>query len=80
MAEEQTSQVSQYLVWGGTLLTLIGLIALIWGIVQVMRARRHNLSEEETRALLGRVLPTNFGALAVSVLGLMLVILGISFS
>lgn len=65
------------LVLFGVLLTLAGFFGLILCIVRVIRARRQNLSDEEMRAVLQKVLPMNLAALGVSVLGLMLVVLGV---
>ncbi len=64
-------------IWGGAGLSLIGLIGLVWCIIVVWRARRAALPDDEMRAVLKRVLPLNMGALLLSVLGLMLVVVGI---
>ncbi|WP_300061099.1 hypothetical protein [uncultured Roseobacter sp.] len=65
------------LIWGGASLSFIGLLGLVWCIVYVARARRSKLSDEEMRGRLRRALPMNLGSLFLSVIGLMLVILGI---
>lgn len=65
------------LVWGGAGLSLLGLMGLMWCIMIVWRARRAQLTDDEMRAVMGRVLPLNLGALFVSAIGLMLVIVGI---
>lgn len=65
------------MIWGGAALSLIGLLGLMWCIIRVFRARRAKLSDEELRAVVQSVLPLNLGALFLSVIGLMLVILGI---
>lgn len=65
------------LVWSGAGLSLIGLLGLIWCIIRVARARRAGLSDDALRAVLQKVVPLNLGALCVSMLGLMLVIVGI---
>ncbi|UWQ92623.1 hypothetical protein QEZ52_07640 [Aliisedimentitalea scapharcae] len=66
------------LVWAGAGLSVTGLAGLVWCILRVASARRQNLSDDELRAAVQAVLPYNLGALALSVLGLMMVILGIS--
>ncbi len=69
--------VFDFLIWSGALMSLIGLFGLVWCIVFVARARRAKLSEDDLRSTLRRALPLNLGSLFVSVLGLMLVVLGI---
>jgi len=68
------------IIWGGATLSIAGLVGLIWCIIRVARARKTAQTDEELRAAVQRVLPWNMGALFLSVIGLMLVILGISFS
>ncbi|WP_417211320.1 hypothetical protein [Antarctobacter sp.] len=65
------------LIWGGAALSAAGLGGLIWCIVRVWGARRAGLSDEDLREVVRRVVPLNMGALMLSVLGLMMVILGI---
>ena len=76
---EQTSRapVFDILIWSGAGFAVLGLLGLIWCIVTVWRARRAQLPDEEMRAVMARVLPRNLGALFISVLGLMLVVIGV---
>lgn len=67
-------------IWGGAALSVVGLIGLVWCIVRVWRARAAGLDDAAMRAVMARVLPLNLGALFVSVIGLMLVIVGIFLS
>ena len=67
----------EILVWIGAGLSVLGLLGLIWCIIRVAGARRKNLPDEELRQVLQSVLPYNLGALLLSVLGLMLVAVGI---
>ncbi|MEQ9260335.1 MAG: hypothetical protein RIG84_14705 [Roseovarius sp.] len=67
----------ELLVWLGAAVSLAGLGGLVWCILRVMRARRAGLSDEELRAVLRKVVPMNTGALLLSMLGLMMVVLGI---
>ena len=67
-------------IWCGAAVSLVGLAGLVVCILRVRRAKRANLSDEEMRAALNAVLPLNLGALLLSVLGLMLVVIGIFFS
>ncbi|QBF32557.1 hypothetical protein [Thalassococcus sp. S3] len=68
---------SDLLIWIGAALTLMGLIGLVWSIVRVTKARRAGLSDAALREAIQKAIPLNLGALFVSVLGLMLVILGV---
>jgi len=65
------------LVWIGAAVSLCGIAGLVWCIAAVMRARRAGLDDAALRARLQRIVAWNFGALAVSALGLMLVVVGI---
>jgi len=67
----------EILVWAGALVSLLGLVGLIWCIFKVWKARKSGLSEDELRETVRKVVPLNTGALFVSVLGLMMVIVGI---
>lgn len=67
----------EFLVWGGALLTLAGIGILGWCIVTVARARRAGLDEAALKARLQRIVAVNLAGLAVSGLGLMLVVTGI---
>lgn len=77
MEEQQSTNIFDIVIWSGAFLSLLGLVGLIWCIVFVARARRAKLSEDELRGRLRKALPLNLGSLFVSVLGLMLVIIGI---
>jgi hypothetical protein len=65
------------LIWGGAVLTLAGVAALIWCILAVARARRAGLDDAALRDRMRPVLAVNMGALALSMIGLLLVITGI---
>ena len=66
-----------WLIWSGAAVSVLGLAGLIWCILIVVRARRAKLEDEEMRARLAVVLPLNLGALFLSVIGLMMVVVGI---
>ena len=70
----------QYLIWIGTVISVIGLAGIIMSITRVSRAKKADLSDEEMRERISTILPLNLGSLFLSVIGLMMVILGISFS
>jgi hypothetical protein len=67
----------EWLVWIGTAIALAGVVGLGWCVALAMRARRAGLPQDQMRAALQRVVALNMGALAVSTLGLMCVVLGI---
>lgn len=77
MENDASMTIFDGLIWGGAALSLVGLAGLVWCIFKVWTARRAKLEDEQMRALMARVLPMNLGALFVSVIGLMLVIVGI---
>ncbi|WP_299603754.1 hypothetical protein [uncultured Tateyamaria sp.] len=80
MEQETAFTLLDGLIWGGAALSVIGLIGLVWCIIKVWRARAAGLNDADMRAVMARVLPLNLGALFVSVIGLMLVIVGIFLS
>ena len=66
-----------WLVWVGAGMSLVGLIGLVMSIVKVWSARRAQLSDDELRDVVRRAMPLNMGALLLSTIGLMTVILGL---
>ncbi len=69
-----------YVIWGGAALSLIGLVGIIYSIWAVSKAKRAGLDDEQLRQRITRILPINLGALLVSVIGLMAVIIGVILS
>jgi len=67
----------EIIVWIGATVTLAGLAMLAWCIVAVVRARRAKLDDAALKARLQKVVALNLAALAVSGLGLMMVIVGV---
>ena len=67
----------EWLVWTGAAVTLFGVAMLLWCVVSVLRARRAGLSDEALKARLQSIVALNLGALAISAIGLMLVIVGL---
>jgi hypothetical protein len=65
------------LIWSGAALSLVGLCGLVYCIIRVAKARKSGLSDAALRAEVKSVMPINLGSLFVSVLGLMMVIIGI---
>ncbi len=65
------------LIWIGAAISLAGVAALGWCIVLAARARRAGLADAEMRAALQRALVVNMAALAISAIGLMMVVVGV---
>lgn len=65
------------LIWSGAAISCLGLIGLVLSIIKVNRARKAGLDDEALRAAVQKVLPLNLGSLFLSVIGLMMVIVGI---
>lgn len=75
--ENQSTSLTEVIIWAGAAISLLGLVGLVWCIVKVSRAKRAKLSDEAMRGVLQSALPLNLGALFLSVIGLMMVIVGI---
>ena len=67
----------EMLVWIGAAISVRGLVGSLWSVVLISRARGAGLDDAALRERLSRVLPLNLGALFLSVIGLMCVIVGI---
>ncbi|MCH1413544.1 MAG: hypothetical protein L7U86_09145 [Rhodobacteraceae bacterium] len=67
----------EILIWVGSILSILGLIGLLWCIKTVIKAKKLADSDEDLRTSLQKVVPLNLAALFLSAIGLMLVILGI---
>ena len=70
----------EWLVWIGAAISLLGLMGLVMSILRVNRARKSGLSDEELRAAVQAAMPLNLGSLFMSVIGLMVVMVGLAFS
>ena len=66
------------MIWTGAGVTLLGLIGLIGCVIYGVRLRNAGLPDAEFRQKLKRGVMWNMIALFVSVIGLMLVIMGIA--
>lgn len=67
----------ELLVWIGAGISVIGLIGIVWSIFAVASARKAGLDDDALRARMSRILPINIGALLLSILGLLLVLVGV---
>lgn len=68
------------LIWAGAAVTLAGIGGLLACVVRVARARRAGLPDEELKARLQKIIALNLGALFLSAIGLMMVVVGIFLS
>ncbi len=67
----------EMLVWLGAAVTVTGMVGIIYSVVLVTRARRSELEDDALRARLSKILPVNLAALFLSVIGLMMVVIGV---
>lgn len=70
----------EFLIWIGAGLSVLGITGLIICIGIAAKAKRAGLQGAEMQARLQRVVALNMGALFVSAIGLMLVVVGILLS
>lgn len=66
-----------WMIWTGAAISLCGVALLLWCVLVAIRARRQATDEADLRARMQRAVLMNFVALAVSTLGLMMVVAGI---
>jgi hypothetical protein len=69
-----------WVIWIGAALTLTGVAGLVWCILLAMRARKSGLPDDQMKAALQKVVALNLGALMVSALGLIAVVVGVILS
>lgn len=69
-----------YLIWPGAILSLFGVMGIVWCITLAIKAKSSGLSDEDLRARLQKIVAINLAALFISALGLMLVVVGIILS
>lgn len=69
-----------YLVLGGSVLAVMGLCLLGYCIYAAMAAKRANLDDDAMRARLKTIVTINMGALFLSTIGLMTVVMGVILS
>lgn len=67
----------ELLIWIGAAISLMGVIGIAWCVWIVLKAKRANLPEDAFKARMQRAVALNLGALMVSMIGLMMVVVGI---
>ena len=65
------------LIWIGAVVSLVGIAGLIWCVMIALRARREGLDDAAMKERLQKVVAINMGALFLSAIGLMMVVIGI---
>lgn len=65
------------LIWIGAGISVLGLFGIVYSMVLVAKARKNATDDDDMRARMSRVLPLNLGALFLSVIGLMMVVIGV---
>ena len=73
-------QGAELLMWGGAAVTVLGVLGLFACVVWVLRLRRSGLADTAMRKALQKGVAWNMAALFVSVIGLMMVIFGITLA
>lgn len=66
-----------FVIWPGAALSFLGLCGIIWCILQAMKARNAGLDDEALRQRLQKIVTVNLGALGLSGIGLMMVVVGV---
>lgn len=66
-----------WLIWTGALVSLIGIAGLVYCVIAATRARRQGLDDTAMTARLQSLVAMNMGALAISAMGLMMVVVGL---
>ena len=66
-----------WLIWPGAALTLAGLGLLIYCIMTAMRVQRSDSDDEAKREALQPLVAMNMGGVALSVFGLIVVVVGL---
>ncbi len=65
------------LVWIGTGITVLGLLGLVWCIVDAARARNAGLDEAGLKSRLQRLVAINLASVGTAGIGIMCVIVGL---
>ena len=68
------------LIWGGAVLSIVGLIGLLFSMFKVASAKKNTRSDEDLRVSIQAAMPLNLASLFLSVLGLMSVTIGVLIS
>jgi len=70
----------EWMVWIGAGMTFAGIALLVWCVAIAVKAKRAGLEGADMELRLRGLVALNLGAVAISALGLMLVVIGIFLS
>ncbi len=65
------------LIWGGTVVSIVGLIGLFVSMYKVASAKKNITSDEDLRVSIQAAMPLNLASLFLSVIGLIAVTIGV---
>ena len=68
------------LIWGGAVVSIVGLIGLLFSMFKVASAKKNTTSDEDLRISIQAAMPLNLASLFLSILGLMSVTIGVIVS
>ncbi|SOB92862.1 hypothetical protein [Rhodobacter maris] len=68
----------EILIWAGAAVSLVGLLGILYCATLIAKAKGAGLDDTTLRDRLRRVVALNLGALFISAIGLMMVVLGIT--
>lgn len=66
-----------WLIWPGAIVAVVGVFGLAYCVRTAIKIRAENLDEAQMKARLQGLVALNMGALAISSIGLMMVVIGI---
>jgi Co/Zn/Cd efflux system component len=66
-----------WLIWPGAGVALLGVIGLVVCVVSAVRLRKSGLDDVQMKARLQRLVALNLASVAISAIGLMMVVMGI---
>lgn len=66
-----------WLIWPGAVVAVIGVFGLAYCIRAAFKARSESLDDDQMKARLQSLVAMNMGALAISSIGLMMVVIGV---
>ncbi|MFZ3583054.1 hypothetical protein ACOI1H_12885 [Loktanella sp. DJP18] len=66
-----------YVIWGGALLSVVGLCGVLYAVVAVLRAKARGSDDAALRVRVAQMMPVNLASFLLAVLGLMMVVVGV---